>query len=189
MEMQGSRHLAITQQQAWEALNDPAVLKECIPGCDRFEATGENQYAVGVAVRVGPVSSRFNGKVALADANPPAGYTINFEAQGGPAGFGKGNAKVQLAQAAQGCDMTYSATAQVGGKIAQVGQRLIDGVAKAMADDFFGRFDAAMQKRYPQEYAAAPVPAVAEKKPIPVWVWIAGGIVLLLLLWLFGRAG
>jgi carbon monoxide dehydrogenase subunit G len=194
MDMQGSRHLAIGQQEAWQALNDPEVLKACIPGCDRFEATGENQYAAGMAVRVGPVSARFNGKLQLSEVNPPTSYRINFEGQGGPAGFGKGSASVQLAPAAQGCDLSYTATAQVGGKIAQVGQRLIDGVAKSMADDFFARFDAEMQKRYPAAYAAAPAetPAAAEsaaqaKKPVPQWVWIVGAIVVLGIVWMLAR--
>ena len=156
MDMQGSRHLAVTQQQAWEALNDPEVLKACIPGCDKVEATGENQYAIGMAVKIGPVAARFNGKILLADVQPPSSYTLSFEGQGGPAGFGKGSAKVNLAPAADGgCDLTYTAQAQVGGKIAQVGQRLVDGVARSMAEDFFRRFDELMQRRYP--------PAVAEE--------------------------
>lgn len=189
MEMQGSRQLAVTQQQAWDALNDPEVLKTCIPGCDKVEATGENQYAVGVAVRIGPVAARFNGKIALADVNPPNSYTLTFDGQGGAAGFGKGSAKVNLApNGAAGCELRYSAQAQVGGKIAQVGQRLVDGVAKSMADDFFKRFDEEMQRRYPAAGAApAPAPAVAEKKPLPVWVWVAGAIVLALVIWLLVR--
>ena len=149
MEMQGSRHLGVTQQQAWDALNDPEVLKVCIPGCDKVEATGENQYAIGMAVKIGPVSARFNGKILLSDVQPPASYTLHFEGQGGPAGFGKGHAKVNLAPGLDGtgCELNYTAQAQVGGKIAQVGQRLVDGVAKSMAEDFFKRFDDEMQRR------------------------------------------
>lgn len=188
MDMQGSRQLAVTQQQAWDALNDPEVLKVCIPGCDKVEATGENQYAVGVAVRVGPVAARFNGKIALADINPPNSYTLSFDGQGGAAGFGKGSAKVNLTpNGASGCELNYTAQAQVGGKIAQVGQRLVDGVARSMADDFFKRFDEEMQRRYPQAYAAAPAPAVVQKKPLPWWVWLAGAIVLLGALWWLAR--
>ncbi|MBI5276229.1 MAG: carbon monoxide dehydrogenase subunit G [Burkholderiales bacterium] len=190
MDMQGSRHLAVSQQQAWEALNDPGVLKVCIPGCEKIEPTGEGQYAIGMAVRVGPVAAKFNGKIALEDVTPPASYTIRFEGQGGPAGFGKGSAQVKLAPPLEGrgCDLTYTAQAQVGGKIAQVGQRLIDGVAKSMAEDFFKRFDDEMAKRYPEAYAAAAGPvAVAGKKPVPVWVWAAGAIVALAILWLLAR--
>ncbi|RYF38759.1 MAG: carbon monoxide dehydrogenase [Comamonadaceae bacterium] len=183
MDMQGSRALAITQQQAWDALNDPEVLKLCIPGCDKVEATGENQYAVGVAVKIGPVSAKFAGKITLSDINPPNSYTISFDGQGGAAGFGKGNAQVQLAPPAEGagCVLSYTVQAQVGGKIAQMGQRLIDGVAKSMAEDFFKRFDEEMQRRYPQAAAVSPaaapaVPAAGEGGGIPSWVWIVVAI-------------
>ncbi|HEX2546034.1 MAG TPA: carbon monoxide dehydrogenase subunit G [Ramlibacter sp.] len=203
MDMQGSRHLAVTQQQAWEALNDPEVLKKCIPGCDKVEATGENQYAIGMGVKIGPVSARFAGKILLSDVNPPSSYTLSFEGNGGAAGFGKGNAKVNLAPAAEGCDLTYTAQAQVGGKIAQVGQRLVDGVAKSMAEDFFRRFEEEMQRRFapPPVVEAAPAasPAIGEQpallpdknplarepgKRIPLWGWglFAAAVVVALLL-------
>jgi hypothetical protein len=216
--MQGNRHLAVTQQQAWEALNDPEVLKACIPGCDRVEATGENQYAIGMAVKIGPVSARFSGKILLADVLPPSSYTLNFEGQGGAAGFGKGNAKVNLSPPIEGsgCELNYTAQAQVGGKIAQVGQRLVDGVAKSMAEDFFRRFDAEMQRQHPEAYAQpAPAPeqvvageaaatrsaspgserpatgdVLAMENPLksgankrmPIWVWAAFAIVVVLAL-------
>lgn len=198
MEMQGSRHLAVTQQQAWDALNDPEVLKVCIPGCDKVEATGENQYAVGVAVRIGPVSAKFAGRIVLSDVQPPNSYTLVFDGQGGAAGFGKGTAEVRLAPPAEGagCELSYVAKAQVGGKIAQVGQRLVDGVAKSMAEDFFKRFDDEMQRRHPRAFeaeaaveqaaaaqAAAAMAAQAARpqakaSPVPWWVWLAGAIVL-----------
>ncbi|MDP3412670.1 MAG: carbon monoxide dehydrogenase subunit G, partial [Polaromonas sp.] len=92
MDMQGSRQLAVTQQQAWDALNDPAVLKACIPGCDKVEATGENQYAIAMALKIGPVSAKFTGKISLSEMNPPASYKLSFDGQGGVAGFGKGSA-------------------------------------------------------------------------------------------------
>jgi carbon monoxide dehydrogenase subunit G len=199
MEMHGSRHLAVTQQQAWEALNDPEVLKTCIPGCDKVEATGENQYAIGMAVRIGPVSARFKGTILLADVQPPSSYTISFEGQGGPAGFGKGSAKVHLAPAAEGTDLTYTAQAQVGGKIAQVGQRLVDGVARSMAEDFFKRFDEEMQRRYPAPVAAPtvaePAPVVAGEGPLraepakglPWWAWVIVGAVAVFALLLLVR--
>ena len=183
MDMQGSRQLAITQQQAWDALNNPEVLKTCIPGCDRVESTGENQYAIGMAVKIGPVSAKFTGKIALSDIKAPESYTISFEGQGGPAGFGKGSAKVLLAPNAEGHLLSYTVHASVGGKVAQLGQRLIDGAAKSMAEDFFKRFDAEMQRQYPQAYAekvtaAAPAaPPVAAPNAVPVWVWGAGAVV------------
>lgn len=191
MDMQGSRHLAVTQQQAWDALNEPGVLKACIPGCDKVEATGENQYAIGMAVRVGPVAARFNGKILLADVQPPNSYTLNFEGQGGAAGFGKGSAKVNLSPPVEGagCELNYTAQAQVGGKIAQVGQRLVDGVARSMAEDFFKRFDEEMQRRHPEAYAAeaAAAPPPAAGKRLPLWAWIVFGIVVLLALLLLAR--
>ena len=191
MEMQGARQLAITQQQAWDALNDPAVLKTCIPGCDKVEPTGENQYSIGMALKIGPVAAKFTGKIALSDINPPQSYTISFEGQGGPAGFGKGSAKVQLVPNDRGTELLYNVQASVGGKIAQLGQRLIDGAAKSIAEDFFKRFDDAMQQRHPEAYAAqaqadaiagvvvAPV-AVPSGGPLglPLWAWIAGAVAL-----------
>ena len=189
MDMQGSRALAVTQQQAWDALNNPEVLKACIPGCDKFESTGENQYAIGVAVKIGPLAARFAGKIGLSDIKPPGSYTISFDGQGGAAGFGKGNSQVTLTPQGTGCELAYTVHAQVGGKIAQLGQRLVDGAAKSMAEDFFKRFDAEMQRRYPEAYAvAAQAASTATAKPsgakIPVWAWIAGAVLLLAALWL-----
>lgn len=191
MEMQGSRQLAITQQQAWDALNDPAVLKTSIPGCDKVEPTGENRYSIGMALKIGPVAAKFTGKIALSDINPPQSYTISFEGQGGPAGFGKGSAKVQLTPNGRGTELGYSVQASVGGKIAQLGQRLVDGAAKSIAEDFFKRFDDAMQQRHPEAYAAqAQADAIAGVVVAPVavpsggllglplWVWIAGAVAL-----------
>ncbi len=186
MDMQGSRQLAITQQQAWDALNDPEVLKACIPGCDKVEATGENQYAIGMSVKVGPVAAKFSGKITLADIVAPQSYSINFEGQGGAAGFGKGNSAVTLTPNDAGCELNYTVHASVGGKIAQLGQRLIDGVAKSMAEDFFKRFDEAMQVAHPAAYAAQSGAPAADSvggsvvedagkaggAGIPVWVWI-----------------
>lgn len=185
MEMQGSRELAITQQQAWEALNDPEVLKQCIPGCDKVESTGPDAYSIGMALKIGPVSAKFTGKITLSDINPPQSYTISFEGQGGPAGHGKGSAKVQLTPTGKGHTLSYSVQASVGGKVAQLGQRLIDGAAKSLAEDFFKRFDAAMQAKYPQAYASAvdtthtPSPAPAANSGSLIW-WLAGAAVVLL---------
>ena len=197
MDMQGSRQLAITQQQAWDALNDPAVLKACIPGCDKVEPIGENQYAIGMALKIGPVSAKFAGKIVLSEIVPPASYTLNFEGQGGAAGFGKGNSAVLLKPNDAGCELSYTVHASVGGKIAQLGQRLIDGVAKSMAEDFFKRFDDAMQTAHPAAYAVKPdaieniannVDRTREKasnsSEIPVWLWIAGALAAGGLIWL-----
>jgi carbon monoxide dehydrogenase subunit G len=177
MEMQGTRQLKVNQQQAWDALNNPEVLKACIPGCDRIEASGDNEFSMGTALKIGPVSAKFNGKIMLTDMQPPASYTLNFEGQGGVAGFGKGTAKVNLTPNAEGCELSYSVTAQVGGKIAQLGQRLIDGVAKSLSEEFFKRFDAETEKLYPPQAQAVPAEPVATTEPPaqgwPAWVWVA----------------
>ena len=185
MEMQGSRELAITQQQAWEALNDPEILKQCIPGCDKVETTGPDAYAIVMALKIGPVTAKFSGKITLSDINPPQSYTISFEGQGGPAGHGKGSAKVQLTPKGSGHTLSYSVQASVGGKVAQVGQRLIDGAAKSLAEDFFKRFDAAMQAKYPQAYASSadtegtpPAARVANSGSL-IW-WLCGAAAILL---------
>lgn len=201
MEMQGNRQLAIAQQQAWDALNDPAVLKACIPGCDKVEASGDNQFSIGMSLKIGPVSAKFSGKITLSDIVAPQSYTISFEGQGGPAGFGKGHAGVQLTPNERGTDLSYSVQASVGGKIAQMGQRLIDGVAKSMAEDFFKRFDEHMQHKHPEAYAAqaqadstaadgasghapAAQPASASAGPmgLPTWVWVVGAAVLVVVI-------
>ena len=148
MDMQGSRPLAVSQQQAWDSLNDPEILKICIPGCSKFELVNENEYAVTVAVKIGPVSAKFNGKVKLADIQAPVSYALQFEAQGGVAGFGQGESKVELIPQDGGCELRYTVHSKVGGKIAQLGQRLIDGVAKSLAEDFFKRFDEALQAKF-----------------------------------------
>jgi len=147
MDMQGSRHLAATRQQAWDALNDPDILKACIPGCDRVEATGPGEYAMGMALKIGPVSARFAGRITLTDVAPPERYTLNFEGQGGVAGFGKGSAQVSLTPEDEGCTLAYVVNAQVGGKVAQLGQRLVDGASRSLAEKFFERFDTALQER------------------------------------------
>ena len=198
MEMQGTRTLGVTQQQAWEALNDPQTLKTCLAGCDKFEPSGENQYAVAMAVKVGPVAAKFNGKVTLSDIQPPQSYHLAFDGQGGVAGFGKGSSAVTLTPLTEGCELAYTVQAQVGGKIAQLGQRLIDGAAKSMADDFFKRFDAEMQRRHgpapasdvdsaTENVAASAVSTGVTGQnglKIPVWVWIAGAVVIVALVML-----
>ena len=194
MDMQGSRQLAVTQQQAWDALNDPAVLKACIPGCDKVEATGENQYAIAMALKIGPVSAKFTGKITLSDIKPPASYKLSFDGQGGVAGFGKGSAEVTLTPNDDGCELAYTVHASVGGKVAQLGQRLIDGAAKSMAEDFFKRFDAEMQRQHPDSYAAkmvmgeietgTPPVAAPAKVAIPLWVWAVGAAALGVAAWL-----
>jgi carbon monoxide dehydrogenase subunit G len=178
MDMQGQRVLHVAQAQAWDALNDPAILKSCIPGCDKFELTEANVYNVGVAIKIGPVSAKFTGKVTLTDIEAPNSYALNFEAQGGVAGFGKGESKVSLHPHADGCELQYTVHSTVGGKLAQLGQRLIDGAAKSLAEDFFKRFDDALQAKYPQAQGkTASTDDATESAPstgsVPMWVWLA----------------
>jgi uncharacterized protein len=176
MDMQGQRVLHVTQAQAWDALNDPEILKSCIPGCDKFELTEANVYSVGVAIKIGPVSAKFSGKVTLSDIQAPNSYALNFEAQGGVAGFGKGESQVSLHPHAEGCELKYTVHSTVGGKLAQLGQRLIDGAAKSLAEDFFKRFDESLQAKYPSTDASS-TPPIAEATPssgsVPSWVWLA----------------
>lgn len=144
MEMTGEQLIALPQQQVWEALNDPEVLKLCIPGCDAVEKIAEDQYNMSMVAAIGPVKAKFSGKLTLTDVAAPDSYTLNFEGSGGVAGFGKGSCQVHLNAEADGTRLTYSAKAAVGGKIAQIGSRLISGAARKLADQFFVRFNAAL---------------------------------------------
>ncbi len=138
--MTGEVDLPASQEVVWEKLNDPEVLKACIPGCESLEKISDHELQAVAKIKIGPVSARFKGRVELSDINPPHGYTISGEGQGGIAGFAKGAAKVDLVAIEGGTRMTYAVEAQVGGKIAQLGARLVDGVAKRMADQFFASF-------------------------------------------------
>ncbi len=140
MELTQSRTINAPPAGVWSALNDPAVLKACIPGCESLDRVTDTEWRVVVATRIGPVQARFSGKVELADVTPPVGYTLKFEGQGGAAGFASGEARVGLAPSGVGTLLSYTANARVGGKIAQLGSRLVDGAAAKLADDFFTRF-------------------------------------------------
>jgi carbon monoxide dehydrogenase subunit G len=167
MELSNTRIVPAPPAAVWDALNDPAILKECVPGCESFERTGDDAYKVVLSARVGPVAARFNGKMTMSDVDPPNGYTLHFEGQGGAAGFARGEARVTLApEGEQRTALTYAAKAQVGGKLAQVGSRLIDGVAAKMSDDFFARFAARFTP--PETGAAAPGEVVAKTETAPL---------------------
>ncbi|MGH7094711.1 MAG: SRPBCC family protein [Stellaceae bacterium] len=144
MEMQGERRIPAPREQVWQGLNDPEMLKQCIPGCETIEKLSDTEFTAKVTARVGPVKATFNGKVTLTDLDPPAGYTISGEGTGGVAGFAKGGASVQLTEDGGETVLHYGVQAQVGGKLAQIGSRLVDGVARKMADEFFTRLVAAM---------------------------------------------
>jgi carbon monoxide dehydrogenase subunit G len=146
MQMQGERSIDASRADVWAALNDPGVLKACIPGCESLEKTSHTIFEATVLQKVGPVKARFKGSVELSDIVETEGYTITGEGKGGAAGFAKGGATVRLADNGAGTLLTYRAEAKVGGKIAQLGSRLIDGFARKMADDFFTRFQQAVEE-------------------------------------------
>lgn len=141
MEMTGEQLIPLTQDETWRALNDTEILRDCIPGCETMERLSDTEYQLTMTAKVGPVSAKFKGKMTLADVDPPNAYTLVFEGQGGVAGFAKGQASVQLTVEADGTRLGYAVKAMVGGKIAQVGARLIDGVAKKIAEQFFSAFN------------------------------------------------
>ncbi len=144
MDLTGEVRLAAPREAVWRALNDPEILKQAIPGCESVEKLSDTEFAAKVTLKIGPMSAKFAGKGTLSDLNPPNGYTITGEGQGGVAGFGKGSAKVELSDDTSapggGTLLRYTAAAQVGGKIAQLGARLIDATAKKLADQFFNKF-------------------------------------------------
>ena len=141
MEMSAEQLVPAPQQEVWEALNDPQVLKACVPGCESIEKIGDNEYQVLMVARVGPVSAKFKGKLTLSDIRPPDSYSIAFEGQGGPAGFAKGGAQVRLTPEDGKTRLAYDVKASVGGKLAQIGSRLVDAAARKVADDFFRNFN------------------------------------------------
>ena len=142
MTMAGEVQLAAAREVVWAKLNDPAVLKACIPGCESLEMLGDNEFQAVAVNKIGPVKAKFKGKVRLTDLDPPNGYKISGEGDGGVAGFAKGGATVALAEKDGGTLLSYNVEAQIGGKLAQLGQRLVNGAAKKMADDFFAKFAA-----------------------------------------------
>lgn len=140
MEMKGSHMIPAERQRVWEALNDPDVLRACIPGCKELEKSSDTEMSATVVAKVGPVKATFKGEVTLENLNPPESYTITGEGKGGIAGFAKGGADVKLTPIDGGTQLDYEVEAKVGGKIAQLGSRLIDSTAKKMAEQFFSNF-------------------------------------------------
>jgi uncharacterized protein len=196
MEMTGEFRIPAPRQRVWEGLNDPEILKSVIPGCQTLEKVSDTEFTGKVVAAVGPVKATFAGKVILSDLDPPQSYTISGEGSGGVAGFAKGSAKVNLAEDGAGTVLHYAVQAHVGGKLAQIGSRLIDAVARKMAEQFFGRFVAMIAPEQPAtaaagsaEVEAAPVasfeaqpgPARPETEPakpgdvrLPPVLWVTG---------------
>jgi carbon monoxide dehydrogenase subunit G len=142
MDMTGEQVIPVPQSQTWNALNDIDVLKSAIPGCESIEKIAEDEFLVQMQAKIGPVSARFKGKMTLRDVDPPQGYTLVFDGQGGAAGFAKGEARVELVPDGEQTLLRYAAKANIGGKLAQIGSRLVDGAARKMADQFFAAFRA-----------------------------------------------
>lgn len=192
MDMSGQHRIAAPREQVWAALNDPEILARAVPGCESMEKTSDTDFVAKVTIQIGPVKAKFAGKVKLSDLDPPKSYRIEGEGQGGVAGFGKGGAEVQLEEDGEATILKYTAKATVGGKLAQLGARLIDATAAKLAGEFFQRFA--------EVVAPTPVPAAAgaeavtpPSEPVPAraalppMVWVPLLLFLVaLLLWYFG---
>ena len=187
MELTGERLIPAPLATTWDALNDPAVLKACIAGCESLERIEADALAAVMAVKVGPVSARFKGTLKMRDVKAPHGYSIAFDGQGGVAGFGKGEADVSLAEEGTQTRLSYKARAQVGGKMAQVGSRLIDAAAAKITEDFFTAFVARLQpvEAQGENKAALETIAPSSSRRVPGLVWLLGALVVLaaILVW------
>jgi len=198
MDIAGEFRIPASKQAVWDALNNPEVLKEALPGCENIDKTSDTEMTATVTIKLGPVKARFSGKVTLSDLNPPNSYTLTGEGQGGAAGFASGEAKVNLAEDGDGTILTYTAAAKVGGKLAQIGSRLIDSTSKKLAAQFFGKFaeivgeaqdDTADEQKAPAATAkpATPSASSGEKRGgLPTIVWVGGvSIIALILILIF----
>ncbi|NCT84361.1 MAG: carbon monoxide dehydrogenase subunit G [Comamonadaceae bacterium] len=177
MNLTGQQTLPVSQAQAWEALNDTAMLQAAVPGCEAITPAGDHAFDVLMAVSIGPVKAKFKGRLQLSDLQPPHSYRLAFEGSGGAAGHGKGQALVTLeALAPQQTRLNYEVSASVGGKLAQIGSRLVDMAAQKLAEDFFARFQAALLERHPPAAtaatgeAAAPAPAASPWRRLLDWL-------------------
>lgn len=167
MDITGTQRIEAPRALVWAALNDPEVLRQCIPGCESLEKITDTEMTAKVTLKIGPVKATFSGKVTLSDIDPPNGYTITGQGSGGAAGFAKGSARVRLQEEGNATVLTYDAKAEIGGKLAQLGGRLIEGTAKKLAGEFFAKFGqvVAPPAQQPAEILAAPGPEEAGKKP------------------------
>jgi hypothetical protein len=188
MDLNGEYRISAPREAVWKALNDPEVLRQCIPGCESVEKTSDTEFNAKVRAKVGPVSAGFTGKVTLSDLDPPNGYKISGEGQGGVAGFAKGGADVRLKpdETGSGTILTYTVQASVGGKIAQIGSRLIDSTARSMAEQFFAKFaEIVIQQAGGAPAAAAALPPTAASGGLSQRVWVTLLIVIVALLLLY----
>ena len=190
MELSSTRIIAAPRERVWRGLNDPETLKASVPGCESLERMDDDTYRAAVAAKIGPVSAKFTGKLQLLDVDPPNGYRLKFEGQGGGAGFANGEARVALSDAPDNqTALSYSVKATVGGKLAQIGNRLVDSAAKKLADDFFARFAGEMAKAPAAEIATqapATTPTVASGGARWIRV-LAIGIIIAIVIYLYAR--
>lgn len=192
MKLENSRLIQAEPKAVWDSLVSVDVLQQCIPGCQSMDQTGENEYALTMKTKVGPVSATFKGELALRDIVEGESYTLEFNGSGGAAGFSKGSAAVRLEPTGDATNLHYTVDAKIGGKIAQIGQRLVDGAARKMADDFFSRFEEVVAPRGKSEEASQDaVEAATEPRSAGRgnWLWIGAGIVAVLAIAWFWAAG
>ena len=197
MDILGEYRINASQQSVWEALNDPQVLRQCIPGCEQLDRDGDNAFTATINAKVGPVSARFKTRLTVENSNAPVSYTLVGEGKGGAAGFGKGSADVSLEESGSATVLSYNARFSVGGKLAQVGSRLVQGAARKTADQFFLSFSEYLGggSEAPADREAvipagvggpAPGPE-ASRKGFRPWLWIGVVLALFLIIWLLIR--
>ena len=183
MKITGETLIPAPREAVWQALNDPVVLQQAIPGCESLERTADNEFKATVSSKIGPISARFNGNVKLSDLDPPNGYTLTGSGNGGAAGTAKGVAKVRLEPAQGGTMLIYDVDAQIAGKLAQIGSRVIEAAAKMLAGQFFDRLGKAVVGDAPQPASLDGRPAAATPMaPVPAWVWGIAAIAVLVAL-------
>jgi carbon monoxide dehydrogenase subunit G len=183
VEIKGEYQIASSRESVWAALIDPEVLKRCIPGCESLEKTSENEFSGNVTTAIGPVKARFKTHISLEDLNPPESYTLAGESKAGAAGFGRGSARVKLVEKDGGTLLSYEAQFKVGGKLAQVGSRLVLGATRKVADEFFGAFSTELDPAAVRIGA----PAKGAGLSMATWMVIAGVLLLLLAGWFLVR--
>ena len=185
MDIRGEYQIGATREQVWAALNDPEVLRRCIPGCESLEMTGETDMQAKVMAAIGPVRARFNTTLKLENVNPPQSYTLSGESKAGAAGFGRGAADVNLTEQDGGTLLSYTADFKVGGKLAQVGSRLVVGATRKIADDFFSKFSLELDPK--AQRLDEDIEVAASGISRNTWLALAGGVLVLLIWWFLLR--
>ena len=192
MELIGKYNLKADREQVWAALNDPTILQQCIPGCETLTKASDTNFSASVVAKVGPVKAKFSGEVELTELSPPSSYKISGEGKGGAAGFAKGSVKVNLTEVTSSnhTTLSYEGSAQVGGKLAQLGSRLVGGIVKKTADDFFISFCSLVSQDPSKNNQSSSLNTTEDNKIerkyyLPYWYWIFGIIAIMGLILLF----